>query len=158
MRWPHVLPWNWSAVALLLLLLSGCDPLASPYSQQAYKNATDLKAQSLVLIAKSGEQYSRHAAEVEALRTEIEVAYEFSKGYPNNEVVTQQWANLKDPNRNLLGGHLRRWQEQGTINAFVRTESIEAIGEAFDTIICVEATKKDVSACSAQAQEANDGN
>lgn len=145
-----------SLVCALLVFVAGCDPLISPYSEQAYKNATELKAISLNLISKSGNSFNSHASEVSDLKTKVEIAYEYSKGHPKNGVIVQQWEILKSPEEFLLGGFLVKWERDGNINEFTREQSSEQIAAAFDTIICVEATKKNLSACGAQSGETTD--
>ena len=131
----------------LLVWLSACDPLISAYTEQAYENATRLKAESLALIAKSGQPFSSRRTEVEELLVDVDAAYEYARGLPKNEVVTQQWDTLRDPEGNLLGGWARRWQAQGTLSEVFRGEIAVLIGQAFDQIICVEINKREPSAC-----------
>ena len=90
----------------LLVWLSACDPLISAYTEQAYQNATRLKAESLALIAKSGQPFSSRQAEVEQLLTNIDAAYEYAKGLPKNEVAAEQWRKIRDPGGGLLGSGL----------------------------------------------------
>lgn len=132
---------------ILLLALAACDPLISPFQEQAYKNATTLKAQSLALIAKSSEPYSSHREAVEKLLVDVDAAYEYADGLPNNEVVSKQWDILRNPDGNLLGGFARRWKSSGTLRPFFREEVAIQIGDAFDTIICVEINKREASVC-----------
>ena len=131
----------------LFVWLSACDPLISAYTEQAYENATRLKAESLALIAKSGQSFPSRRADVERLLVDVDAAYEYAKGLPKNEVVTKQWDTLRDPEGNLLGGWARRWQMQGTLSEFFRGEIALLIAEAFDLIICVEINKREPSAC-----------
>ena len=63
--------------------------LISPFQEQAYENATTLKAQSLALIAKSGEPYSSHRESLEKLLVDVDAAYEYADGLPKNEVVSK---------------------------------------------------------------------
>ncbi|MEO9779016.1 MAG: hypothetical protein ABJH07_08435 [Sedimentitalea sp.] len=131
----------------LLFVLVACEPIISPFSQEAYKNATTLKAQSLALIAKSGQPYSTHRTAVEILLVDVDAAYEYSNGLPKNGVVSAQWDILRDPDGNLLGGFARRWRNSGTLSPFIREEIRMQVGEAFDTIICVEINKREASVC-----------
>ena len=130
--------------SLLLVVLIACTPLTSPYSEQAYRNATTLKAESLALIAKSGDSYGSHRAEAEALMLSMRSAYEYSAGAPRNEVVTNLWAQMINPQSGLMGDFLKVWRENGPRNSEERFERTDLISDAFDVLICVEATKKDV--------------
>ena len=85
--------------------------------------------------------YSDYEEDVAYLKTELEKAYEFAKGRPNNEISTKQWEILIDENRNLLGGFLKRWQEEDTLSEMFVTESQQLVSDAFDTIIGLESGK-----------------
>lgn len=136
-----------AALFSLFFVLAACEPFISPFTEQAYKNATTLKAQSLALIAKSGQPYSMHRDAVEKLLVDVDAAYEYADGLPNNEVVSAQWVILRNPDGNLLGGFANRWRSSGTLNPFIREEISMQVGKAFDTIICVEINKREASAC-----------
>ena len=102
------------AILLGSLLLTACSSV-SVFSPEAYKQAVDLKIESLNLMSAATEPYSDYEEEVAYLKTELEKAYEFAKGRPNNEISTKQWEILIDENRNLLGGFLKRWQDEDTL-------------------------------------------
>ncbi len=128
-------------VLLVVLFLTGCAPTISPYSPTAYELATSLKVESLALMAKATEPYERHAAEVDALRLQLAKAHEFARGRPRNEESTRQWAILLDPERNLLGGFLARWQESSTLSPAFVEQAQQLVADAFDTIIGLESGK-----------------
>jgi hypothetical protein len=111
------------------------------YSQTAYEQATSVKAESLALMEKATEPYSQHAQEVAALLLAVDKAYEYAKGRPKNEISTEQWAKIKDPNSNLLGGFLKRWKEKGQLNSTFVKEAEAQIAQAFDQIIELESGK-----------------
>ena len=121
--------------------LSSCAPHISPFSQTAYRQATSLKVESLELMNEATTPYEEHEQDVEELRTEVEKAYEYAKGLPNNEVTTRQWDILKDPGRNLLGGFLERWRERSTLSRAFVDEAKALVADAFDTIIGLESGK-----------------
>lgn len=124
----------------LLIALSGCAAI-SQFSPAAYEQATSLKVESLVLMDKAAEPFERHRSEVEALLIRIEKAYEYAKGRPKNEISGRQWALLKDPDRNLLGGFMKRWQERVTLSEPFIEEAKGIVSDAFDTIIGLESGK-----------------
>lgn len=135
------------ALLLLAFALAGCGRLIAEYSLEAYKNATSLKAESLALIDKSGEAYTLHAKEVDALNVRIDAAYEFAAGIPANQLSATQWAILRDPNRALYGGFAQFWKAHGTGSPFFRQSIKKNIGDAFDEIICLEANKQAQTSC-----------
>jgi hypothetical protein len=137
-RTPHLL----RGMLLFILLLSGLQCASiSPYSPTAYQYATSLKVESLMLMAKAIEPYPSHQAEVEALVTKIDIAYEYAKGRPKNTISTQQWEILKDPNRHLLGGFLQRWKDASQLSQPFVTEAQGLVAGAFDAIIGLESGK-----------------
>jgi hypothetical protein len=133
--------WLILLVSTLAAATSACSSLIAAYSQAAYEQATSIKAESLVLMNQATEPYSQHAQGVATLMLNVDKAYEYAKGRPKNEISTAQWAKMKDPNSNLLGGFLKRWKEQGQLKpAFVR-EAAAQIAMAFDQIIELESGK-----------------
>lgn len=85
------------------LIIWSCSSI-SEFSPEAYKQAVNLKVESLELMSFATEQYSDFGEEVVYLRTELKKAYEFSKGRPNNEISTRLWEVLINEEGNLLGG------------------------------------------------------
>jgi len=126
---------------LLVLLLSACTNIA-PFSQVAYEKAVALKVDALALMDKATEPYEAHQTEVAELHHQMEIAYEYAKGRPQNEESTAQWALLMDPTRNLLGGFITRWKAQGRLSRLMIDEAKRQIGAAFDTIIQLESGKR----------------
>ena len=93
----------------MLLALAGCSALISPNSLTAYKNATSLKADVMIVLGKADTPYSENEAAVEEIKLKAERAYEYVKGIPKNQLTTKQWEILKDPDGNLLGKFFKRW-------------------------------------------------
>ena len=126
---------------LVISTLAACSSLIAAYSQTAYEQATSIKAESLVLMNKATEPYTQHAQEVAALMLSVDKAYEYAKGRPKNEISTEQWARIRDPDRNLLGGFVKRWKEQGQLSPVFVREAGAQIAVAFDQIIELESGK-----------------
>lgn len=131
----------------LAIAVAACSPLAGPFSEQAYRNATSLKARSLALVAESGESFSDHRDEVAALLTEIDAAYEYARGLPRNEVVAEQWRLIRDPTTGQIGTFAVEWERRGRFGSVFREEFASEVAFAFDTLICVEITKKSADDC-----------
>jgi hypothetical protein len=122
------------------ILLTACSSI-SDYSPEAYKQAVDLKIESLNLMLSATLPFSDYEEDVAFLKTELSKAYEFAKGRPNNEISTKQWEILIDENRNLLGGFLKRWENDETLAEMFVTEAQKLVSDAFDTIIGLESGK-----------------
>ncbi len=124
----------------LLFSLYSCSSI-SEFSAEAYKQTVDLKVESLELMFYASEPYSDSEIEVESLKQKLKKAYEFAKGRPDNEISTEQWEILIDEERNLLGGFLKRWEEEVTLSEMFITEAQLLVSDAFDTIIGLESGK-----------------
>lgn len=127
---------------IMAFLLAGCATI-SVYDPTSYKNATDLKAESLLLIQKATDTADKHAAEINQVRSELQKNYEYEKGKGNlNSLTVRQWQLLADPNGNLLAGLLKKWevQNKGFSQAFIDGVT-KNISDAFDEIIRLEQHK-----------------
>jgi hypothetical protein len=151
----YAIPRNVLAVLFAVLVTAGCAQLIAEYSADAYKTATTLKAETLGLVDKSGESYSSHKKDIDDLTVKIDAAYEFAAGFPNNQLVAQEWQLLRNPDGNLYGAFAKRWRQQGRLSETFRGEKKLQLGVAFDQIICLEANKKDSRSCSSLGQSAS---
>ena len=125
---------------MFLPVFAACSYTA-PYSQFAYEQTISLKVEALELMEKATETYASHAADVQNLETNLEKAYEYAKGRPKNEISTKQWQILIDPDRNLLGGFLKRWKAKSTLSPTFIKEAKGLVSDAFDTISGLESGK-----------------
>lgn len=131
-----------SIIIFIVLLLSiGCTPLIARYDQYSYQEAISLKVDAVNLIASATDSISKHLLEVNAVNTRIEKLYEYEKGKPNNTITTQQWEILKNPDRNLYGGFIKEWKNNGKLKPVYVSDKQDQIGKAFDVIIKLEAHK-----------------
>jgi hypothetical protein len=117
----------------------------SVFNPEAYKQAVDLKVESLELMSFATSSYADYEDDVTYLKTELRKAYEFALGRPNNELSAGQWKTLINEEGNLLGGFLKRWEEENTLSEMFVTEMQTLVSDAFDTIIGLESGKIDPS-------------
>lgn len=122
-------------------LLAGCSTIG-PFSQKAYEQATSLKVEALATMDKAIEPFSSQKQGIEALKLNVEKAYEYAKGRPQNEETTKQWAIIKDPSRNSLGGFLKRWEDSQTLKKEFIQEAKGVVSDGFDTVIELESGKR----------------
>jgi hypothetical protein len=122
------------------LFLASCSTIA-PYDQTAYEKATAAKAEALALMDKATGSFSAHEQEIESVSLTIDKAYEYDRGRTLNSITVRQWEILRDPNRNLFGGFIRRWREKGSLRPAYIAEKKTDIAEAFDQIIELERGK-----------------
>ena len=131
-----------SRLAPIILVLVGACSVTSPFNERAYDIATTAKVDALAVVTQATEPFANHTSEVRALKLEIDKAYEFAKGRPHNEEATQQWAIIRDAQRNSLGGFLRRWQERSTLDGAFVDEAQSQIAAGFDQVIELESGKR----------------
>jgi hypothetical protein len=122
------------------LILWSCTSI-SVFSPEAYKQAVDLKVETLELMSFATSPFDDNEESVTYLETELRKAYEFSKGRPDNETSTRQWETLINSDGNLLGGFLKRWEEEEKLSQMFVTEMQMLVSDAFDTIIGLESGK-----------------
>src|SRR5690554_3491539 len=130
-----------SLLLLLAIAVSGCAPTISQFNETAYRQAVQLKVHSLALIDKAVEPYDEHSDEAERLLQEMNIAWEYSKGRPHNELSARQWEIMLDPERNLMGGFLARWKSEGSLSPVFMREFSRVTADAFDSIIGLESGK-----------------
>ncbi len=114
---------------LPILFLVSC-ALMTGYDPTSYKTATDLKAESLILMDKAiAAPDDAQLAKIDELWVKLSKAYEYEAGKdgPNIETV-KQWKLLKDPEKDLLG------QSQctpglGTCQGFYRSAMVDSSAE-----------------------------
>lgn len=127
---------------IVAITIAGCTNLQALYNEKAYAQAVSLKIEALDLMDKATDPYEEHQESVDSLKKELSKAYEYAKGRPSNQESTRQWELMKDPERNLLGGFLHRWEQEGTLSTGFIDEAKELISDAFDTIIELESGKR----------------
>ena len=123
-----------SVVLMVILLLYGCVPSVSLFSETAYQQAIEIKVQSIKTMDLATNPFENHKDDVEALQYDLQKAYEFAKGRPNNEHTTRQWGII-------IGGFLARWEQAGTLSENFIFETKETISKGFDTVIGLESGK-----------------
>lgn len=126
---------------ICFLFLWSCNNSISRFSEQAYQQDVTLKVESLAIISKANEPYKKHEKEISKLKEKLDIAYEYAKGRPKNEITTRQWKIMINPDRHLLGGFLKRWKEQTSLSPYFIKQASGQISSAFDTIIDLESGK-----------------
>lgn len=131
---------------LVFALLIGCDRLADPYSAEAYKQATSLKARSLALVAKGTESYSKHEQTADLLLIDAASAHEFAKGRGKEaaQSAAKQWAIIVDPDGGSLADFVTQWRKApgGKMSKFFVEEFSSVLALQFDRIIELETGRK----------------
>lgn len=129
------------ALLLPICLFLGCSPTISTFDQTAYAQVTSLKVDALDLMDKATENYTSHESEVKALQLNIDKAIEYDKHRPHNEITTQMWTLLNNPDGHLFGGFLVKWKKDGKCNAAYIVDKKKQISNSFDQIAELESKK-----------------
>ena len=129
--------------ALLMMYVTvSCSSMQAAFSEQAYQQAVNLKVESLNMMDKATQLYELHEEEVQALKIELQKAYEYAKSRPNNSESMRQWEIMIDPEGSLLGGFISMWKERGQISTTMVEQSKGNIEEGFDIIMELESGKR----------------
>jgi hypothetical protein len=123
-------------------------PLAG-YDQKAYENATTLKAKTLALYDKSlkEDSYTGNADPVDKLLVDLSAAYEYANGVEYNNEAASNWNDLIGDEDQMIKGWLSVWMDAGKISEIFAEQNRPQIEEGFDTIICLEANKRQLTEC-----------
>ena len=132
---------SYAIVLCCFFLATSCSTIAT-FDQVAYDKTTGAKAEALALMDKATKSYGANLKEIEAVSLTIDKAYEYDRGRALNTTTVQQWEILRDPNRNLFGGFLRRWHDKGSLKPDYIAEKKHDIAEAFDQITGLEIGKR----------------
>mgnify|MGYP001283809548 CR=1 FL=1 len=124
----------------VLLWLGSCKTI-SVFDQYAYAQATALKVDVLNLMDKATGTYTSQQAEVDAVLTRLEKVYEYELHRPKNAITVKMWEILKNPERHLFGGFIKRWKDQRQLSAAFIGEAKVQVAQAFDMIVELESEK-----------------
>ncbi|MDR3667472.1 MAG: hypothetical protein P4L35_11575 [Ignavibacteriaceae bacterium] len=126
---------------LLFLFFFGCASV-SDFNQVAYDQSLSIKSDALNLISKAADNYSDHQSEIDSLKLNVEIAYQYSKTIPNNTGTIAQWEIIRDPNSSSLFGLLDRWKSKTQLSGTFISEVKLLIASDFNTIIDFENRKR----------------
>ena len=126
---------------LIAILTVGCVSSAI-FNQKAYEQTTSLKVDALTLMDKAIEPYANHQAVIDGLKLNMEKAYQYCKGLPDNDETIKQWEIIKDPNRNSLMGFLNRWETQKQLKPDFINDAKGLVSDGFDAVIELESGKR----------------
>jgi hypothetical protein len=86
------------------------------------RKPTARKPEAMALMDKATGSFSSHEQEIEAVSLTIDKAYEYDPGRALNSITAKQSEILRDSNRNLFGGFIRRSREKGSLPQAYITE------------------------------------
>lgn len=112
-----------------LFFLISCAPVYSPY---IYDQTAELKMQSLAIMNKANEPYSRYESRIDLLKVDLESLFQQEKMRRHNAVKIKQWDLLLAPDGYLLNGSFSKWQRDTVMSEEFISLQRKLVGEAFD--------------------------
>jgi len=128
-------------ILLLLAILSSCGTSTAFFDQMSYKETISAKVEALALMDKAVNDYSSEQAKIEEVNLAMQKMYEYEKNRENNTETVRMWEILLDPEKNLYGGFIKRWESESKLSKVFVNEAKPQIEKAFDIILGLE-TKK----------------
>ncbi len=130
---------------LFSLAFAGCASI-SDYDQTAYKNAVDLKVDTLTVMSRANQPYSSQKDSLDALGVQMDKAYEYDAGRPVNQKTLQMWdillkSDAAIPENGIWPKFVERWRADGRLSGAYLQDKKENVADAFDKIIALESGK-----------------
>lgn len=123
------------SVIFCLLFLVSCAPVYSPY---IFDQTAELKKQTLSIMDKATEPYSKYETKVDVLKSDLVSLFQQEKMRKRNGVKVKQWNLLLDPQGNLLNGSLEKWRKDTVMSETFIVLQRNLVEEAFNLIQEVE--------------------
>lgn len=130
-----------SYLIILVFSLISCTTTASFFDQMSYKETISAKIEALALMNKATEDYQSQKQAIDAVTLEMAKVYEYEKNRPNNTETVKMWELLMNPEKNLFGGFMKRWESEATLSKVFVDEAKLQIEKAFDIILGLENKK-----------------
>lgn len=130
-----------SYLVILIFSLISCTTTASFFDQMSYKETISAKIEALALMDKATNDYQSQKEAIDAVTLEMAKVYEYEKNRSNNLETVKMWELLMNPEKNLFGGFIKRWEEESTLSKVFVGEAKPQIEKAFDIILGLENKK-----------------
>jgi hypothetical protein len=124
----------------LLFAFASCSTI-STYDQQAYSQTISAKVDALQIMDLATSDYATYEEEAKALQTQLLKCKEYAAHRPKNKITTEMWTILIDEEGHLIGGFIKRWENEDQLNPIFVTETKKLVGKAFDEIAELESKK-----------------
>ena len=126
---------------VITFFVVGCASTISFFDQFSYKETISAKIEALALMDKAVEDYDSQKESIESVVKAMNKVYEYEKNRPKNTETTKMWEILLDPNKNLFGGFLKKWETDKKENQTFIDQAKPQVEKAFDIIIDLENKK-----------------
>jgi hypothetical protein len=124
-----------------VITINGCSPTLAFFDQYAYTQATSLKVDLQNLAQQSSTvSFTDAKADIDKVNTNLQKAYEYSRGRAKNTLSTDQYAILLSEN-GFYKSFLKLWQTQGKTSPAAADEFSKSLEKLMDQVIKLEAGK-----------------
>lgn len=124
-----------SGFVFCLLFLVSCAPVYSPY---LFDQTAELKKQTLSILDKATEPYTKYETKVDVLKSDLASLVQQERMRKRNKLKVKQWDLLLDPQGNLLNGSLEKWRKDTVMSETFIVLQRNLVEEAFNLIQEVE--------------------
>ena len=101
----------------------------------------------MVEKSKLGNSYGLNEKAAENLMIQLQAAFEYANGIEHNNEAAKNWRDLIGDEEQMVTAWMTRWKTDGQVNPSLANELRSQFAEGFDIIICLEANKRQLSAC-----------
>lgn len=124
-----------------LALFSGACAITAPYDQYVYAQTTGLKVDALKLMEKAERPFDAQKEFIDKFTDQWDKLYEYELHRKNNGIRITMWNLLRNPERNLMGGFLKRWKTDSVLSPAFISEAQTQVGKAIDQLSELESGK-----------------
>jgi hypothetical protein len=105
-----------------------------PYDQTEYDRVIRLKVKALNVLQNATQNSKDYITDINDLKNEMTIMYEYAKNLPNNDEVIEQIKIMNNLEGSLLGKALRDWETSGVLNDIYLSGLLRNISDGFDQI------------------------
>jgi hypothetical protein len=105
-----------------------------PYDQTEYDQVIRLKVKALNLLQNAKQNSKDYITDINELRNDMAIMYEYAKNLPNNDEVIEQIEIMNNPAGSLLGRALTDWEINDILNDIYLSGLLKNISDGFDQI------------------------
>lgn len=133
-------------VFILLFATYSCsilkDTEPTKYQEYVYNNTLFIQNQATALIKESTHAFKAHTNQVNQLKRDITIHYQFLKTNKYNHQL-KIWDLIQDPNQNLLISYLDVWQKNDSISPALQNEFLLINNAYFNHLLSIEKFKNE---------------
>jgi hypothetical protein len=121
-------------ISLSVIFLWVCTS-TPPYDQTEYDRVIRLKVKALSVLQNAATRNSNdYITEINELKNDMAIMYEYAKNLPNNDEVIEQIEIINNSDGTLLGKALKDWETNGILNDIYLSGLLKNISDGFDQI------------------------